>query len=36
VLDDLGRARSSLPDAMSRLFGTFTRLRDQLAEERAP
>jgi len=34
VVEDLGRARSILSDAMSRLFGTFTRLRDQLADQR--
>lgn len=35
VIEDLGRARSILSDAMQRLFGTFTSLRDQLAQERA-
>jgi methyl-accepting chemotaxis protein len=34
VIDDLGRARAILADAMHRLFTTFTRLRDQLADER--
>ena len=33
VIADLTRARSLLSDAMSRLFTTFTRLRDQLALE---
>lgn len=35
VISDLARARSLLSDAMSRLLATFTRLRDQLSEERA-
>jgi len=34
VIEDVGRARSILSDAMARLFGTFSSLRDQLAEER--
>jgi methyl-accepting chemotaxis protein len=33
VIADLGRARSLLADAMSRLFTTFTGLRDQLSLE---
>jgi len=35
IISDLGRARSLLADAMSRLQSTFTRLRDQLVQERA-
>jgi len=35
VLADLGRARSLVSGAMSRLLETFARLRAQLAEERA-
>jgi len=34
VLADLTRARAILADAMTRLFATFSTLRDQLAEER--
>lgn len=34
VISDVGRARSLLGDAMSRLHATFTRLRDQLIQER--
>jgi methyl-accepting chemotaxis protein len=34
IISDLGRARSLLRDAMSRLLETFTRLRDQLVQER--
>jgi methyl-accepting chemotaxis protein len=34
VISDLGRARFMLKDAMSRLLLTFTRLRDQLTDER--
>lgn len=34
VLADLGRARALLSDAMSRLFTTFSQLRDQLDGER--
>jgi methyl-accepting chemotaxis protein len=34
VIMDLSRARCLLKDAMARLLATFTRLRDQLAEER--
>jgi methyl-accepting chemotaxis protein len=34
VLADLTRARAILADAMTRLFATFSALRDQLAEER--
>jgi methyl-accepting chemotaxis protein len=34
VMSDLDRARGLLSDAMARLLATFTRLRDQLAEER--
>jgi methyl-accepting chemotaxis protein len=33
AIADLGRARTILSDAMSRLLATFTRLRSQLAEE---
>jgi len=35
VISDLGRARSLVSGAMSRLVETFARLRNQLAEERA-
>jgi methyl-accepting chemotaxis protein len=35
IISDLGRARSLLSDAMSRLATTFIRLRAQLVEERA-
>ncbi|HET7506608.1 MAG TPA: methyl-accepting chemotaxis protein [Kofleriaceae bacterium] len=35
VVADLTRARALLADAMARLLVTFSRLRDQLAEERA-
>jgi methyl-accepting chemotaxis protein len=35
VIADVGQARSILADAMSRLFTTFARLRDQLVDERA-
>ncbi len=35
TISDLGRARSILTDAMSRLLTTFTRLRQQLSEEHA-
>jgi methyl-accepting chemotaxis protein len=35
IISDLGRARSLLADAMARLLETFTRLRDQLIQERA-
>jgi len=34
IISDLGRARSLLKDAMSRLLETFTRLREQLLQER--
>jgi methyl-accepting chemotaxis protein len=34
VISDLGRARFLLKDAMARLLLTFTRLRDQLSDER--
>jgi methyl-accepting chemotaxis protein len=34
IISDLGRARALLKDAMSRLLETFTRLRDQLVQER--
>jgi len=34
IITDLGRARALLKDAMSRLLETFTRLRDQLIQER--
>jgi methyl-accepting chemotaxis protein len=35
AIADLGRARTILADAMSRLLDTFTRLRRQVAEEQA-
>lgn len=35
VIADLARARSLLSESMSRLLTTFTRLREQLAHERA-
>jgi methyl-accepting chemotaxis protein len=34
IISDLGRARSLLKDATSRLLETFSRLRDQLVQER--